>query len=197
MPAPSFTDADFLSGFQQLLPTGPVWPRDADSTQTQTFAALIQGYTVNAYRAVNLLTDAFPVAPVELLTEWELTLGLPDPCAGPSPTLQQSQQQVNARFIGSGGQTIDYFISVAAALGYEITITQFTPYAVGQPVGQPITGAAWTFVWQVNAPTFSIHYFEVGHDTVGEPLASWGNTVLQCELQRLAPAHTTILFNYS
>ena len=180
-----------------MLPTGPVWPRDADTTQTQAFAALVQGYTINAARAVNLLSDAFPVAPVELLPEWENTLGLPDPCAGPSPTLQQRQQQVNARFIGSGGQSVDYFVTVAAALGYTITITQFSPFRVGQPVGQPLYGEAWAWAWQINAPTFSIHYFEVGRDTVGEPLASWDNTVLQCEMQRLAPAHTKLLFSYS
>lgn len=197
MAAPLYTDADFASAFEALLPTGPIWPREQGTTQAQTVAALVKGYTRNAARGVNLLQDAFPVAPVELLPEWQKTLGLPDPCAGPAPTLQVAQQQVNARFIASGGQSVAYFIGVAAALGYVITITQFSPYTVGLPVGQPIYGEDWAFAWQVNAPTFSIHYFEVGHDTAGEPLASWDNTVLQCELQRLAPAHTTILFSYS
>jgi uncharacterized protein YmfQ (DUF2313 family) len=196
MPNPQYTDADFLAGFQRLLPTGPIWPRDGESVQAQTLQALVKGYTRNAASAVALLNDAFPVAPVMMLPEWQDTLGLPDPCAGPAPTLEVAQQQVAARFVASGGQSIAYYVSVAAALGYAITITQFTPYTVGLPVGLPLVGAAWAFAWQVNAPTFSIHYFEVGRDTVGEPLATWGNTVLQCELQRLAPAHTTLLFSY-
>lgn len=196
MGAPLFTDDDFVAGFQNLLPTGPVWPRDADAVQTQTIRPLIKGYTRNTARAVNLLSDAFPVEPVELLPEWESTLGLPDPCAGTSPTIQQRQQQVAARFIASGGQSVAYFVQVAAALGYEITITQFAPLKVGQVVGTPLYGAAWAFAWQVNAPTFTIERFLVGRDAVGEPLAQWGNTVLQCELQRLAPAHTTLIFSY-
>ncbi len=154
-------------------------------------------YQRQAARAAYLLQDAFPVTPIELLPEWEDTLGLPDPCAGPSPSLQVRQQQVAARFVASGGQTTAYFISVAATLGYPITITEFAPFRVGQTVGQPLYGDAWAHAWQVNAPTFTITRFEVGRDTVGEALASWGNTVLQCELNRLKPAQTTLLFNYS
>lgn len=198
MPAPTFSDADYLAAFQSLLPTGAVWPRDSDAVQTQAVAALVKGYTRNGARAANLLTDAFPVAPVELLPEWESTLGLPDPCAGASPSLQVRQQQVNARFVASGGQSIGYFVQLAANLGYDITITQFAPFRVGtNTVGQPLYGEAWAHAWQVNAPQFSIHPFEVGRDAVGDPLASWSNTVLQCEIQRLAPAQTQVIFSYS
>jgi uncharacterized protein YmfQ (DUF2313 family) len=197
-----YTDDDFLAGFLNLLPDGPVWPKvpaeggDAP-VLVQTSRALIKGYTRNAASAAALLSDAFPVAPVDLLPEWEATLGLPDPCAGPSPTIQARQQQVNARFVGSGGQTPAYFINVAAALGYPITITQFAPFRVGQAVGSPLYSEPWAYAWQINAPTFVVEYFRVGRDAVGEPLAQWGNTVLQCEMQRLAPAHTTLLFSYS
>ena len=196
MPAPVYQDADFLAAFQALFPTGPVWPRDADAAQTQTLLSLVKGYTRQAARAANLLVDAFPVAPVELLPEWELTLGLPDPCAGPAPSLEIAQQQVAARFIGAGGQSVAYYTAVAAALGYAITITQYTAYTVGMPVGLGLTGTAWANAWTVNAPSFSIQSFRVGHNAAGDPLASWGNTVLQCELQRLAPAHTVLLFKY-
>lgn len=194
---PDFTNADFQLGMQNLLPTGPVWPRDADAQQTQIIGALTQTYVRNAARANNLLSDAFPVQPVELLPEWELSLGLPDPCAGVLPTIQQRQQQVAARFIAGGGQSIAYYINFAATLGYTISITQFTTSRFGQPFGLPFNGAAWAFAWQVDAPTFAVESFEFGRDAFGEPFASWGNTVLQCEIQRLAPAHTTVTFSYS
>lgn len=198
MPAPIYTDDDYLAALQGELPTGPVWPRDPDAVQTQTLRPLVKGYTRNADRAANLLVDAFPLAPVELLPEWELTLGLPDPCAGVAPTLQQRQQQVAARFVAGGGQTPQYFVNFAASLGYSITITQFAPFRVGQnTVGQPLCGSDWSFAWQVNAPPTTVECFRVGRDTVGEPLAVWGNAVLECEIKRLAPAHTTVGFSYS
>jgi uncharacterized protein YmfQ (DUF2313 family) len=198
MPTPLYSDADYLAMLQALAPRGRAWPRDPDALQTGTLAALAPTYTRNGARAAALISDAFPVAPVELLPEWEASLGLPDPCAGVSPTIQARQQQVAARFIAGGGQSIAFFVAFAATLGYPITITEFAPFRVGvSHAGDPAYGTAWAHAWQVNAPTFTIEYFQAGHDAAGEPLASWGNTVLQCELQRLAPAQTTLMFSYT
>jgi len=194
MPAPVYTDADYLAAMQALLPRGRAWPREAAAILTKVLGALAPTYTRQGARAVVLLADAFPVAPVELLPEWEATLGLPDPCAGPSPTIQQRQQQVAARFIAGGGQSVEFFVNFAATLGYPITITQFAPSRFGQPFGQPLGGEAWAHAWQVNAPTFTVERFAFGRDGFGEPFVMWSNVVLQCEIQRLSPAHTTVLF---
>jgi uncharacterized protein YmfQ (DUF2313 family) len=180
---PQYVDADFLAGMQALLPTGPAWPRDPDAVVTQVLAALVPLYTANAAAASGLLADAFPVSPVNLLPEWQATLGLPDPCAGQNPTLQAEQEQVATRFVATGGQSIPYFVSVAATLGFPITITQFRPFRFGDSFGQLLYGEPWAFAWQVNAP----------------PLGngSSGNNVLVCELQRIAPAHTVPIFQFA
>jgi uncharacterized protein YmfQ (DUF2313 family) len=197
MPVPTFTAADYQAQLLDLCPVGPLWPRDPDTPMAQFLGALSPTYARLCARDANLLVDAFPVQPVELLPEWEATLGLPDPCAGPSPTLQQRQQQVAARFVASGGQSADYFISLAEKLGYQVTITQFAPFRAGRSsIGQPLCGAPWAFAWQVNGPTFNVQYFKVSQDAVGEPLAQWSTTVLQCEVTRLSPAHTIVLFAY-
>jgi uncharacterized protein YmfQ (DUF2313 family) len=179
--SPEYTAEDFLTGYQGLLPTGPIWPRDPDAVQTQVFLALSQGYARNATSALGLLSDAFPVAPVMMLPEWQETLGLPDPCVGPNPPLALAQQQVNARFIASGGQTIAYYTRIAAALGFTITITQYAPFTVGQPVGRPLYGEAWAYAWMVSASESGLY----------------GNNVLSCEIQRIAPAHTVVQFVFS
>ncbi|HEY0276590.1 MAG TPA: putative phage tail protein, partial [Paenirhodobacter sp.] len=149
-------------------------------------------------RSVNLLTDAFPVAPVELLPEWELTLGLPDPCAGEDPTIALRQQSVAARFVASGGQSVPYLTGVAAALGYAVTITEYAPARAGKlRAGQPCNGVAWAFAWSISAPAIDVFYFRAGSGRAGDPLASWGSSVLQCELQRIAPAHTIPMFAFT
>lgn len=195
MQIPPFSAADFATGMQNLLPRGAIWPRDPDASQSKVIAALTQIYGRQAARSLNLLTDAFPIAPVELLPEWEESLGLPDPCAGAQPTIQLRQQQVNARFIAGGGQSVPFFIGFAAALGYPITITEFAPSRFGLPFGLPFGGVEWASTWQVNAPTFTIEGFEFGHDAFGEPFASWGSTTLLCEMERISPAHTILLLN--
>jgi uncharacterized protein YmfQ (DUF2313 family) len=191
-----YTQADYLAALQDHMPRGAIWPRDADAVQTQVLGAVAYSYLRSGARAVGLLSDAFPVAPVELLPEWEASLGLPDPCAGIAPSLQARQQAVAARFVATGGQNAAYFVAVAAALGYQITITQFAPSRFGQAFGMLFGGSAWAYTWQVNAPEYSVQPLQFGGD-FGDYFSQWGNTVLQCELQRLAPAHTTLIFNYS
>jgi uncharacterized protein YmfQ (DUF2313 family) len=166
--------------------------------QPQALATLMPTYERQAGRAADLLTDIFPPDSVALLPEWEAALGLPDPCAGPNPTIEQRQQQVVARFAGGGGQSIAYFTQFAAALGYPITITEFAPARFGATTfGQPFCGPQWANVWQVNQPTFVIQNAEFGHAEFGDPFRSWGSTIVQCELQRLAPAHTLVIFSYN
>lgn len=198
MSAPNYSAADYLTALQALMPRGRVWPKDADTTQAQALSGLTPTYARNNARASNLLVDAFPASVEELLPEWELTLGLPDPCAGLAPTIQLRRAQVLARFSANGGQDVQYFIQMAANLGYAVSVTQFAPFRFGQSTfGTPMYEPDWAFAWQVNAPTFSVHNFQFGTDTFGEPFAYWSNNVLQCELQRYAPAHTHVLFSYS
>jgi uncharacterized protein YmfQ (DUF2313 family) len=196
MLAPNFNAANFLSAMQALLPRGRVWPRESETIQTQVLAGLAPCYERQTARANYLLVDAFPASAYELLPEWESTLGLPDPCAGPAPTIEQRRAQVVSRLTATGGQSIAYFKAVAAALGYAITITQFVPSRFGKTFGSLFGGTAWAFAWQVNAPSFTVTTFQFG-GSFGSAFAQWGNNVLQCELQTYAPAHTAVLFSYS
>jgi uncharacterized protein YmfQ (DUF2313 family) len=131
-----------------------------------------------------------------MLDEWEATLDLPDPCAGPEPTVALRQAQVTARLIAGGGQSIAYFVSFAATLGYAITIEQFAPARADALLAdEPLYDPAWAFAWRINAPEFTIDYLCADTGRADDPLASWENTVLICEMSRLAPAHTIPLFN--
>lgn len=197
MAAPLLLAANFLRAIQALLPRGQVWPRDQDAVQTKALAGLAHTYERNTARANYLLVDAFPGTTYELLPEWEATLGLPDPCAGSSPTLQQRQSQVAAYVSNNGGQSIAYFVEYAKRLGYDIGISQYTPFRMGQQtMGCQLGSPDWAFTWAVNAPLVAQISFRMGMSAMGEPLETWGNAVLECELSRLKPAHTIALFRY-
>lgn len=198
MPAPAYLAADYLSALQALLPRGRVWPRDPDATQTKALSGLTSVYERTTRRANQLLIDAFPGTAYELLPEWESALGLPDPCAGPSPTIQARRSQVVARFAGGGGQSVAYMVGFARNLGYTITITQFVPACAGNLMaGMPVNSNDWAYAWRVNAPLNTSYPFLAGYSAAGEPLSYNGNKVLECELMQIAPAHTTVFFSYS
>lgn len=197
MAAPNYSAADFLRAFQALMPRGRVWPREPDAVMTQVMSGLVQSYARVTARSNELLVDAFPATSIELLPEWEATLGLPDPCAGESPTLQARQRQVVARLTNSGGQSSQYFIGYAKNLGYTVTVTEFTPFRAGQQrAGSPCGNQDWAFTWQINSALNTVTSFRAGQSGAGEPLAAWGNAVLQCELSEIKPAHTYLNFAY-
>jgi uncharacterized protein YmfQ (DUF2313 family) len=143
-----------------------------------------------------LINESDPRTIAETLNDWERMLALPDPCVSFDQSTAQRVGGVVAKYIARGGQSPAYFIEVAAALGFTITITEFTPFRVNDTCDKPCYGDDWAYTWLVTAPTQSVEYFTVA-DSVNDPLAWWGNQILECVLSRLKPAHTIVQFAYA
>jgi uncharacterized protein YmfQ (DUF2313 family) len=195
-PTPN-TSASYLTQLLSLLPRGRVWPRDASSTLVQTLSGLTPSVARMDGAACGLVGDAFPATTVALLPEWEQTLGLPDPCVGPYPSLAKAQASVAAKLGARGGASAGYFIGLAAALGYTITIQTFAPARFGRAtMGSPMRGTAWAYAWQVTAPYDTIRPAAFGSAPMGSPFRAWNSPVLECQIMEVAPAHATVIFNY-
>jgi uncharacterized protein YmfQ (DUF2313 family) len=200
MPAavvPLYSAEDFATAFQNLLPTGRVWPRDPDALQTDFCEAMAPTIQRVANAGAGLIADAFPEFPVNLLPEWEATLGLPNPNYGPVTTLQQRQKLVYTKFIALGGQSVQYFLDLLTSLGYiGCTITQYAPFRAGKSrAGDPCYGAGWIFTWLITSPSLSVTYFRSGQSSAGDALYTInGGTVLEGIIEEFAPAHTNPLF---
>lgn len=177
MSAPNYSAADFLGAKQSLMPRGPVWPRDPDATLTLTLKGLVVVTAGNNAAANALLVDAFPLTAVDLLPEWEATLGLPDPCLGSAPTLAQRQASVAARLLALGGASVAYFTQYALTLGFTVQIVQYAAFRCGfSRMGDRLGDTNWNFVWHV--------------------LVSGGALdLLKCEISRVLPAHTLALLD--
>jgi len=190
------TAAEYQDQLRALLPQGAAWPRAADSV----LASLLLGWSEELARidgrAWDLLEEIDPRTTTELIAEWERICGLPDPCSGLAPTLQGRRDAVLAKLTGRGGQSRAFYIALAAAFGFAITIEEFDLFTVGDTVGMSLTGDPWRFAWLVRAPEVTVREFAVGQSTAGEPLRSGGNHLLECVLTRLKPAHTHVIFAY-
>jgi uncharacterized protein YmfQ (DUF2313 family) len=193
------TAAEYAQQFQRLLPRGPIWHRGLPMTQDGDIEILMPTWSRLHQRLNDLIGMIFPCEqqPPELLAEWEATLGLPDPCIGELDTVRERINAVCVKFSARGGQSKDYFIAIAAALGVEITITEFRPFEVGlNRAGDPLYGEAWAHAWEVNFPSTPMGYFSTGISTAGDPLRTWGNKIIECVLDALKPAHTILIFSY-
>lgn len=190
------TAEDYLAQLQALLPQGPAWPRDAGATLTKLLQAMADELARVDGRAAQLIEEADPRTTAELLADWERVAGLPDSCVTAAQSTAQRRAALHARLTTLGGQSVAYFIALAASLGYTVTITEFRLHTVEDDVEYPLYGHPWQFAWQINAPQDSVGTLSVT-DTVADPLAWWGNELLECVIRRIAPAHTHVLFAYS
>lgn len=195
----ALTADDYLRQLQALLPPGPAWPQDDDAPSTRLLAGLAAELARVDGRTRLLAEEADPRTASELFADWERVAGLPDACAvafGGPQTSDQRRAALVGRLTTLGGQSRAYFIGLAAALGYAITITEFHEHTVDDDVDHPLMGEDWNFAWQVNAALDTVHELTVD-DTVDDPLAWWGNALLECVIERVAPAHTIVLFSYT
>lgn len=176
----SHTAEQYRRQLQALLPTGPAVPRDGGAVLTALLDALAREPARVEGRGAQLVDEADPRFAEELLPDWERVAGLPNPClADPPDTTQERRAALVAKLTLAGRQDEQYFIDLAAALGYTITITY---------------PAAHTF--QVNAPSVTVRE-STCLSPCTEPLRTWGNEELECAITTLKPAHTAAQFAYS
>lgn len=192
------TAAEYREQLKALLPPGQAFPRDPGTTLHDLLDGMsIELARVDA-RAGVLLKEANPVTSAELLSDWERVAGLPDKCSGTlEETLQGRKKALLTKITSAGGQSAEYFIELAASLGYMVAIEVFRPFRAGASVaGDPLTNGPWAFTWLIRAPEVSITEFGSGLSTAGERLRTWGNDTLECKINQLKPAHTIALFAY-
>lgn len=190
---------DYLRQLQALLPLGPAWPKDDTASLTKFLSGLAQEFARVDSRAGQLLDEADPRTTVELFADWERVAGLPDACVA-AFVGDQTQAQRRAALLGRltslGGQSAAYFVAVAAALGYVVTISEFAWHSVDHDVDHPLYGVDWNFAFQVNAALNTVTDITVD-SPADEPLSAWGNALLECVIRRLKPAHSTVIFSYT
>lgn len=190
---------DYTRQLQALLPSGIAWPRDADATLTKLLEGLAGELARADGRMLQLLEEADPRTASELFGEWEHMAGLPDACAvafGGEQTMAQRRGALVGKLTTLGGQSAAYYVGVALAMGYVITVQDFTEHTVEDSVEHSLYGTDWAFAWQVNGSLNTVIDITV-ESTVEDPIAAWGNDLLECVIRRLAPAHTIVLFSYT
>jgi uncharacterized protein YmfQ (DUF2313 family) len=211
------TGNDYAHQLLRLLPHGQAWPRHPESALVLSCFGLADTFGFVDSRAADLLErESDPRATVELLSDWERAWGLPDPCVTVPQTAEARRTALVLKMTMLGGQSRQFFIDVAAALGYTITITEYLPYQCGiSRVGdtrseldnpEDPTRFMWQlgppelrYYWTVHVNALALSYFHTGIGECGvDRLLSIGHAQdLECLFDRYKPAHTVIVYDYS
>ena len=170
------TNDDYIRLLSALLPPGPAW-----SASDPAIVGAAPSLTRVHQRADALMRELDPRTTTELINRWERLCGLPDECipAG-TQTLRQRQQRLDAKVNLAGGINEDFYLAQLAALG--------RPDAVNAP--------EWRYYWQVNMPAATNTTWMTCGDPCDSALRIWGDTVIECVLNKLCPSHTYVIFKY-
>lgn len=178
----------------------PGWALAARGGVIDLILAAFGAVLADAEEAAEALAEEIdPRAAHHLLADYERCLG-PDPCGRDRDALTVEQRRMLAyqRWTARGGQSIPYFIAVAAALGVSITIDEFVPSRAGVlRAGQRLRPEGSQFVWRVNVPDLiNVVRFRTGASRAGHRLLSFEVSSIECIVRRMAPAHTIVVFSY-
>lgn len=216
---PKYTAEMFREALLDLLPQGRAWAKWEGSNLSLTIAALIGSFQRDAgsqvgelcsadgstQRALDLLRDTMPFwavfgggAVVDLLYEWQRTLGLPDPCLSEDATIDQQVKQCVARFsAGAGNESVCFYTRYAQNLGFDITITEYAPFQADLSCTDSALADdnAW-HTWSVTSKDDGSWLFKTDINVAGDALGGFGNQSLECELEQIKPLHTELVFQY-
>jgi uncharacterized protein YmfQ (DUF2313 family) len=198
---------DYGNAFLSLLPQGQAWPKYPGTTLDLACRGLAEYWGFVDSRAADLLErESDPRTTIELLPDWERNWGLPDPCYTAPQTIGERQLALIMRMTMLGAQSRDFFMGVAAMLGYTITITEYRTFVCGVANGElseyPYYGLGPEtnrFYWTVHVDNAKLVWFRVtsGQTGVDPHLRIGVFDDLECLLNRWKPAHTHIIFDYS
>ncbi len=183
----------------KTAPTGFLMPAISDDSNLKTLFETMGQALLNVDTAASQeLDDIFPDKAGAYLADWERVLGLPLPGLENLPTAQRLGMVKNWLNIDPLSNA-SFFINIAAAAGYTITITEFAPFRAGAGrAGESISFGSYSYLYfQVNAPAATSIIFKAGGSAAGERLVEFGNTALETLIKYFALAHAIVLFDYT
>ena len=146
----------------------------------------------------DILRESDPRNAINLLVEWEHALALPDSCTIGVPTIDERQKAAYVKYTDRGGARIARYIELAHALGYDNVQTQrYNMHTCEDDCETPLWEQADRFRWTLilnEGTRVTISNCESDCET---PLEIWGDTQLECVINRENPALAEVNFMYN
>lgn len=159
-----------------LLPPGRAWPRDEGGEHELLAKALSEELARADGRVDVLVAEDDPRQTSEMLDEWEELLGLPS-CAVPVND-NGRRAAIVARELEVGNPTAAHMVELAAAVGYAVTITYYSPFICTSECEDSLTQDAWSTAFKVSGTSVPTT-----------------DDLLECVVNANKPLTTTAVFN--
>ncbi|WP_200286523.1 YmfQ family protein [Pantoea ananatis] len=179
-----------------LLPRGPAW--DASDPMLLGCAPVLSRTHA---RGDALMLEIDPRSVTELIDRYESISGLPDSCTPAGmQTLQQRRQRLDAKVNLAGGINEAFYRAQLDALGYpKATITRYpkSSFTCNSVCTDSLYSDEWRYYWRVNIPASAQISPMTCISNCTDSIRTWGETIVECVLSKLAPSHTYVIFLYT
>ncbi len=198
--AMAMTENDYRHQVDALLPRGPLWkPKKGGVVDAVLYALSREAARIDA-RACAVIEEADPRTSYEELERWFADYGIPSEClaAIADPSLEQMRQELLAKITSNLGLTKAFFESLAGTLGFSAEVETYREHNVDDTVDYPLYSAEWTTAMTLGIRVHGgagVEELNVNWDA-DQPLARWGNSLLECVVRAFAPAHVYVIFSY-
>jgi len=183
------TYKEYRQVLQSLLPTGKFWTRAESSDLTKLLNGLAEVFTRTEERSLELIQESVPSHATETLEEWELDFNIPDEGYELESTTEGRRSVIKAKFIAVGQQDQGYFDDIATALGYDVSITEFSKCLAGLATAGSsyATNERCVFYWIVDIDVSAdmMQYYTLANISQ-----------LITDISKRKPAHTIVLFRF-
>lgn len=194
------TAAQYKQQLRALLPLGPAWDPELVPEVDLILEGVSQEFARVEARAAAILNEMDAAGVNELVPDWEQVMNLPDSCLGQNPAFEDRRLAVQQRLVAVGGQTIAYFISLAAGQGYpSASVTEFRAPRWGRSRFGVAHFGTWNaqFMWTLHTGGRQKAGRRFGVSYWGERFGVNPGNALECVIRRAAPAHAAVHIDYN
>lgn len=175
-------DERYKKTLHQLLPPGRGYPVDDGTELDDLLGGLSREMLREEKRTWLAWYESDPQKTVYLVDRWETLCGLPG-CIDTADTPAERRDAIQGKIAAQHSGTPAFFISLAATMGYTITITMGFTLAsrcgVARCGAARSTGLGTLFRWLVNGTSGT------------------NDAALECLFEEIKPAHTEVAFVWS
>lgn len=199
--------------FAKLLPQGAAWEALRDDPAILAVADEF-GRVQDALQI--LLGEILPDQTSALLPDWAQLLALPDDCTTDNADDLELRRQVLQKIATTGSLSARFLESMAAFFGYQIRVTNCVPFQAGKSrakdhifndsvkfqfrsgaaSGKRLRVPSWRHFFRAELPAVAGVRFRAG-SRCATRLSVFENKLIECTLQKLKPAHSALILNFS
>lgn len=182
-----------------LLPDGWLWPkRQQDTLLAALLEPLAGEISLIEQTAAAMIDELDPRSATLCLIDYERVLG-PDPCGRDTSTMSlgDRRQLAHQRWTARGGASRQYFIDLAAKRGVTIAIEEnLVTMADAAVAGDELIETPEQFIWTVSLALLGEVVAKADESQAGDLLLDIVLSDVECDIRRLKPAHTEVVFRY-